>query len=118
MDAVYTITFTPENPIGKDGIVSLQWSDQVIFNAGNSVSCKVQTYQSYNKECVIDFETKTIKIYNIFKAQDQYFAPISIQLEKITNPKSNLVLGPFIVKTFDDFAEEFPIDKLEYEPLT
>lgn len=50
--------------------MTLEWSDQVIFNEGNSVGCKVQTYQSFNSECVIDFENKIIKIYNIFIESD------------------------------------------------
>ena len=98
--------------------MTLEWSDQVIFNLGNSVGCKVQTYQSFNSECVIDYENKIIKIYNVFVDSDNYQSPIKIQLEKITNPVDNRSLIPFVVRTYDDQAEEFPIDKLEYVPLT
>ena len=27
IDAVYTISFTPVNPIGRDGIITLEWTD-------------------------------------------------------------------------------------------
>lgn len=118
LEAVYTINFTPINPISKDGIITLEWSDQVKFNKNDDLACKVQTYQAFNQECVIDFENKTIKIYNVFKGDDQYLSPIQIILEKITNPVTNLDLIPFVIKTFDDFNEEYPIDRLEYVPLT
>ena len=48
VDAIYTIQFTPENPIGKDGIITLQWTEQVKWNQENDIVCKVETYQSFN----------------------------------------------------------------------
>lgn len=67
---------------------------------------------------MIDFQNKIIKIYNIFKASDNFQTTIQIELEKITNPVTNVGLKPFVIRTFDDQAELYPIDKLEYIPLT
>ena len=82
--------------------MTLEWSDQVVFNDSNFIGCKVQTYQSFNEVCVIDYENKIIEIYNIFIESDNYISPISIQLEKITNPVDNRNLSPFVIKTYDD----------------
>ena len=69
--------------------------------------------------CDIDFPTRTIKIYNVFKdSTESYTAEVQITLERIRNPFSNFDLVPFLIKTFDDKKEEIPIDELSYTPLT
>ena len=30
-EASYTITFTPINPISENGVMTLEWTDQVLF---------------------------------------------------------------------------------------
>ena len=67
---------------------------------------------------MIDNKFRKIKILTIFKAADNYSAPITITLEKIRNPLTNKDLLPFVIQTFDDQASRYPIDKLEYVPLT
>lgn len=54
----------------------------------------------------------------IFKESDKYQAPITITIEKIRNPVSNKDLKPFLIQTFDDQTNNYPIDQLEYAPLT
>ena len=118
VDAIYTIQFTPVNPISKDGIMTLSWTDQVEWDRDNDIVCKVETYQSFNQQCAIDFATKEIKILTIFKESDNYAAPITVTLEKLRNPVSNKGLKPFVIRTYDDQAQQYPIDILEYPPLT
>ena len=102
VDAIYSIQLTPVNPISRDGIMTLKWTNQVEFNRENDIVCKVETYQSFNRQCKINFGTREVKIINIFKESDNYAAPITITLEKIRNPMSNKDLAPFIIETFDD----------------
>lgn len=102
LEAAYKLTFTPTNPIGKDGMLTLEWTDQVTF-IEESFKCSVDTYQSFGESCEIDFEAKMIKIRGVFsKSSEPYQAPITISLDQITNPRSNKDLKNFVVKTFDD----------------
>ena len=82
--------------------MTLKWTDQVEWDLDNETVCKVETYQSFNKQCVITFKRKEIKIFNTFKESDNYSAPITISLEKLRNPFSNKELKPFVIETFDD----------------
>ena len=71
---------------------------------------------------MIDFDARLVKIFNVFERiqedLENYKAPITITLEKLKNPATNLGLEPFVIKTFDDEQLVFPIDKLEFLPLT
>jgi len=78
----------------------------------------VETYQVFTSACAIDFEKRYIEIQNVFKGADQFFSPVSITLERLTNPVTNVGLKPFKLRTFDDIKKEFAIDMLDYTPLT
>ena len=71
---------------------------------------------------MIDFDARLVTIFNVFERirddLENYEAPITITLEKLKNPATNLGLDPFVIKTFDDEQQVFPIDKLEFLPLT
>jgi hypothetical protein len=118
LESTYTLTFQPLNRIGKNGMITLEWSDQVQFIEKDAV-CKVETSEVFNEACTFDFEKKSIKIINTFKNVDTYyFSPITIVLEKIKNPVNNIGLDNFKLRTYDDTAKEFAIDMLDYLPLT
>ena len=65
LEAIYTITFTPKNPIGKDGVITMEWTEQVEFDQSDPV-CKVETYVSFNERCNILFDDRKIEIFNVF----------------------------------------------------
>lgn len=71
---------------------------------------------------MIDFDARLVTIFNVFERirddLENYEAPITITLEKLKNPATNLGLDPFVIRTFDDEQQVFPIDKLEFLPLT
>ena len=50
--------------------------------------------------------------------EDFYQSSVTITLEKITNPESNIGLKPFKLRTYDDTSLDYPIDMLDYLPLT
>lgn len=43
LDATYTLTFTPKNPLSNDGMMSLSWTDQVVF-LEDDFKCTIDTY--------------------------------------------------------------------------
>jgi len=53
----------------------------------------------------------------VFK-EEKHFAPISITLDMLRNPTSNINLKKFKLRTYDDKAKVYPIDMLDYDPLT
>ena len=117
VESTYEISFTPLNPIGKDGMIQVTWTDQVKFLKDKQV-CTVQTSQVYKNECVFDYDNRMVKIFNVFsKELNAYSGPVKIILEKFMNPNTNLGIKPFTVETFDDNKKQFPIDTFEYEPL-
>ena len=118
LDATYSLEFMPKNPIGKNGMIILEWSESVTFIEEDAV-CKVETNQVFTSECTFDFDAKSIKIINVFKnVEDVYDSSVTITLEKITNPESNIGLKPFKLRTYDDTSLDYPIDMLDYLPLT
>ena len=87
-------------------MITLEWTEQVHWDRDSDYTCSVQTYQSFKDACVIDFDARYIKIFNVFEriqdGLDAYGAPVTITLEELKNPSSNLNLDPFVIKTFDD----------------
>ena len=102
LNATYTITFMPLNPISKNGLVTLEWSDDVIFYE-EEPTCKIETYQVFttSKYCTINFNDKIITIRDVFK-EAIHFAPISITLDMLRNPTTNINLEKFKLRTYDD----------------
>lgn len=98
-------------------MITLEWTDQVVFLEENPI-CKVETYQVFTAACAIDFKKRSIEIFNVFKGVDQFFSPVSITLDKITNPVTNIGLRPFKLRTYDDMEKKFAVDTLDYTPLT
>lgn len=118
LEATYQVTFTPKNPIGNDGMLTLEWTDQVTF-VEEEFKCSIETYKTFGNNCEVDFDAKMIKIKGVFsESGDPYQAPITINLDKITNPSKNKDLNSLVIKTFDDSEEKFPIDLLNFVPNT
>lgn len=118
LNATYTINFMPLNPISKEGIITLEWTDQVIFYE-DEPTCKIETYQVFTTSnyCTINFDDKIITIKDVFK-EDIHFAPISITLDMLRNPVTNIDLKKFKLRTFDDRDKIYAVDMLDYDPLT
>lgn len=108
----------PLNPISKEGIITLEWTDQVIFYE-DEPTCKIETYQVFTTSnyCTINFDDKIITIKDVFK-EDIHFAPISITLDMLRNPVTNINLKKFKLRTYDDRDKIYAVDMLDYDPLT
>mmetsp|Transcript_2499 Transcript_2499/g.3149 ORF Transcript_2499/g.3149 Transcript_2499/m.3149 type:complete len:126 (+) Transcript_2499:2633-3010(+) len=63
LNATYTINFMPFNPISRDGLITLEWTDQVLFYE-EEPTCKIETYQAFEsgENCKIDFDKRQIVI--------------------------------------------------------
>ena len=114
-ETYYDLRFKPTNPISSDGTIKLTWTNQV--NVFEDTECSVETYKALGSICEIDYGSQTIIIHNSFEGVDTYTGPVKIILSHVKNPETNADLLPFVLETFDDYDMQFPIDKLEYQPL-
>ena len=114
---VYTISFTPRNPIPPQGSFIIKWPPQVQIK--NDLECSVRTNREYSGVCTVDENSRTITILDVFSSENmQFFSSITIELRSVTNPLQNKdKINGFQIFTFADRQQKYRIDWLTIDVL-
>jgi hypothetical protein len=110
----YTIKFTPHNAIPTTGSIQMTYPQQITLTDGSNTVCEVTTTAAvYSSNCVVDPNSQTITVTDIFQSgTGLYGSEISINLKNVKNAINNRPGNGFVIQTYWDERQTYIMDKL------
>jgi len=99
---IYTMSFTPVNPIPPTGSIQISWPTQVSIEP--DVICTVTTNRVWTGKCNVDMSRSTLTITDVFSSETtDFYSPVEVELNTVTNPLNNKEDGlGFSIFTYTD----------------